>query len=425
VHRRSLTAALVLAGLAGCASCDHVPQGAVNDCNTQIVPGGAATDLLFVIDDSGSMTDNQQALADNLAAFIDALTSSAVALDVRIGVTNTSIDDYNGRTSYGAAANPSGVPYPGPARTPFPGGTIIAIEKDGAGLGQFGHFAWGALYDPAHATSVWGPPRILAGGPDLARDFKANVHQGEWGSGKEQPLRAMELALDASMVTTGANFGFLRSGARLAVVILTDEDDCSESGVPKHVTSDGVCHATGGSTTPIDWQYFDPLDGFVSYLDTTVGALSGEPPIVAAISGFSASGAATGCSANGTSSSANPRRLGAFLDRLEAAHPGRTLKASVCQQFGPTLLQIASMIIPQTMPLRESPQDYRMMAVSVVKAAGVTQPCDIQPAGSASAASAGVIYTPAPSGGLPSLTFQGACRLDLGDRVDLRIVCVR
>jgi hypothetical protein len=424
VSTRTALAALLLAALAGCASCDSVPSTAVTDCNLEVVPGGAAADILFVVDDSGSMTDKQQALADNLSTFIDALVGSPVALDLRIGVTNTSLDDYNGRTAYGAAASPSGAPYPGPPGVPFPRGTIIAIDPDANGTGQFGHFTWGIAHDPAHLVSTWGPPRILSSGPNLARDFKANVHQGEWGSGKEQPLRAMRASLDASMVTTGANFGFLRSGARLAVVILTDEDDCSESGTPKQVTSDTVCHAT---SNPVDWAPFDSLNGFVDYLDTTVGALSGQPPVVAAISGFDGSGAAVGCIGATFNSSANPRRLGAFLDRLEVAHPGRTDKLSICQPFGNALLSIATMIIPQTMPLTQSPADPRMLVVSLQKANGTTVGCTTEMAGSsgATAPTTGVVYSPAPPGGYPSLTFQNACTLGIGDKVNLAIVCVR
>jgi hypothetical protein len=431
VRARTALAAGLLAALAGCASCDTVPPSAVTDCNLQIVRGAAAADILFVVDDSGSMTDKQQALADNLSSFIDGLTSSAVALDLRIGVTNTSLDDYNGRTGYGAAAVVAGVtyPYPGPPGAPFPRGTIIAIDPDTSGTGQFGHFTWGKKWDPAGLVSTWGGPRILSSGPDLARDFKANIHQGEWGSGKEQPLRAMRAALDASSVTNSPNFGFLRSGARLAVVILTDEDDCSESATLKNITSDNVCHATGGYTTQIDSPYFDPINGatgFVSYLDDTIGGISGQPPIVAAIAGFDPNGVATGgCTGGGFSSSADPRRIGAFLDRLEVAHPERTKKLSICQPFGAALTSIAKMIFPQTMPLLQSPADYRMMIVSVHRAVGTTVGCRMEEAGTTAAASADVVYTPAPTGGNPSLTFQNGCLLSRGDAVDIGIVCVQ
>ncbi len=416
MRTRAALATTILAALSGCASCDSVPSSAVTDCNAQIVPGGAAVDLLVVVDDSGSMSDKQQALADNLSDFIDALTSSAISLDLRIGVTNTSIDDYNGLVRYGAS-DPTGAPYPGPRNAPFPFGTIEAIEQDGSGVGQFGHFLWGTAWDPAHVTSTWGGPRILSSGPTLARDFKANVHQGDWGSGKEQPLRAMRASLDATMVTTSLNFGFLRSGARLGVIILTDEDDCSESEATKHITSDNVCHSTA-----IDSAWFDSLDGFVDYLDTTVGGVTGAPPIVAVISGFGTGTDPTGCTSTAFSSYANPRRLGAFLDRLEAAHPGRAHPFSICQNFGDALAAIAQALIPQTMPLQQAPDDYRMMVVSVVRGS-TTIPCHLEPKGAAAAPSADAVYTPPPTGGLATLTFQNACLLHPGDRVNLAIIC--
>jgi hypothetical protein len=425
VRARTALAVLLLAALAGCASCDSVPSTAVTDCSLQVVRGAAAADILFVVDDSGSMTDKQQALADNLSAFVDFLTSStAVPIDLRFGVTNSSLDDYNGRTAYGAAASPSGATYPGPAGVPFPRGTIIAIDPDASGTGQFGHFTWGTAYDPAGLVSTWGGPRILSSGPNLARDFKANVHQGEWGAGKEQPLRAMRAALDAASISTTQNFGFLRSGARLAVVILTDEDDCSESGSPKQITSDSVCRARN-----IDGAGFDPINGatgFIAYLDDTIGSLSGQPPIVAAIAGFDPSGAATGgCSGGGFASSADPRRIGAFLDRLEVAHPGRTKKLSICSPFGSALTAIANLVFPQTLPLVQSPADYRMMIVSVQKAAGAKVGCRMEAAGTFAAGGADVVYNSAPPGGSPSLTFQNACKLSPGDAIDIGIVCVR
>ena len=47
---------------------------------------------------------------------------------------------------------------------------------------------------------------------------------GDAGCGLEAPLEAMKRALDGSHPE---NAGFVRRGALLAVVILTDEDDCS------------------------------------------------------------------------------------------------------------------------------------------------------------------------------------------------------
>lgn len=418
MHRRSAAAALVLAGLAGCASCDHVPEGAVTDCNAQIVPGAAATDLLFVIDDSGSMTPKQVRLSEQLGTFIDQLLSSAIALDLHVAVTNTSVDEYNWRSTTVPGPNwYAGVTFPGPPMTPFPAGAAVAIEQDPSGVGSAAHFMWGTQYDPAHLVSAWGGPRLLSSSTmsraELARDFKANVLQGSWGASKEQPLRAAALAL-ARSGAGGVNFPFQRDGARLAVVILTDEDDCSDS-APPYVNSDWNCHDRAY------WGQLDPLPSYVS----TLTAVDPEP-IVAVIAEYVGTTAAV-CEPgtyfpNGPP--AVPGRLDQFLTLLDPAR-AHTLRASICDDFGAVLLNIAQMIIPQTMPLRQAPQDYRLMVVTVLKASGVTQPCEMQPAGSPGAATAGVIYTPAPAGGLPSLTFQGACRLGIGDRVDLRIVCAR
>ncbi|HEY5677089.1 MAG TPA: hypothetical protein VIR81_09895, partial [Myxococcales bacterium] len=91
-------------------SCDSVPASAVTRCQTtQVVPAAVSTDILFVVDDSGSMSEEQANLAANLDAFIDTLAASPVQNDFRIGVTNSSVEEFNGGTSY--AAGPSrGVP---------------------------------------------------------------------------------------------------------------------------------------------------------------------------------------------------------------------------------------------------------------------------------------------------------------------------
>src|SRR5438128_9997732 len=85
----------VLAALPACTSCDTVPSDALLSCqSTQVLPSSVSTDILFVMDDSGSMAAEQQLLANNLDAFIDALVASPVQNNFRIGVTNTSIDDF-------------------------------------------------------------------------------------------------------------------------------------------------------------------------------------------------------------------------------------------------------------------------------------------------------------------------------------------
>lgn len=423
---RTPAATILLAALAGCASCDQVPDGAITDCNAQIVPGGAATDLLFVIDDSGSMSQEQDELSANLGAFIDQLLGSAIALDVQVGVTNTSVEDYvdnaGTRTGYGRLV----AGFPGVPGTPYPQGALVAVEQDPQGAGMAGHFLWGT--DPAHATTTWIGPRLLASSASsaaaLARDFKANVKQGTWGSSREQPLEAMRRALQKAGCP-GPNCGFLRSGARLAVVILTDEDDCSGP-YDAVISGDTACHSAANQGR------LDPLADYVDYLDSVVSAQTGSRPVVGLIAGYNASGTPFRCSGTtyGTTTDAYavPTRLDDFMTLLDPAlatttRGTRATKASICMPFADTLRGLASQIIPQSMPLQRAPADYRMIAVSVQKASGQLVGCGAIEA--APSAGANVVYTPAPPGGLPTLTFQNGCRLGLGDRVNLAIVCAR
>jgi hypothetical protein len=128
------------------------------------VPDDIAIDVLLVIDNSGSMQDDQQLLADNFQEFIaDALDDDD--LDVQIGVTTTDV------ISPGAAA--------------------------------------GALV---------GSPRILSArdGDDLAQRVLVGID----GTGLELGLEAMRLALEVP-----ENAGFIRSDAALAVIFVTDEED--------------------------------------------------------------------------------------------------------------------------------------------------------------------------------------------------------
>src|ERR1700682_1028098 len=84
----------LLAGVYGCRS-------PVDDANST-VPGTCSsngplvaaqkTDILFVIDNSDSMSDSQDALSRELPTFIDELyRGSGVAQDFQIGVVTTSI----------------------------------------------------------------------------------------------------------------------------------------------------------------------------------------------------------------------------------------------------------------------------------------------------------------------------------------------
>lgn len=140
-------------------------------------------DILFVVDNSGSMREEQEKLARNFQSFIEELIKSDIS-DFQIGVITTDMDD--------------------PA--------------------QSGKLQSGA-----------GSPKIInrnqLSSTDVIKAFAENVKVGITGTSYEKPLDAIRAALSPQhLADPKSNKGFLRDGAMLAIVLLTDEDDCSHNG---------------------------------------------------------------------------------------------------------------------------------------------------------------------------------------------------
>lgn len=163
----------------------------------------ALVDVLFVVDNSCSMGDNQASLVQNFTSFIRYADSQG--LDYRIAVVTTDADGFAGTTF--------GCPSPLPATRP-----------PGTGQGSCGYFADGSL-----VTSVVDPNwRIIT--PDEAPStevaFTAIANQGTFGSGDEKEFEAAYMALSAPIIN-GWNAGFLRSEASLAIIMVGDEREDS------------------------------------------------------------------------------------------------------------------------------------------------------------------------------------------------------
>lgn len=396
-------------------SCDSVPANALVSCRTtQVLPSAVSTDILFVVDDSGSMSEEQANLAANLDAFIDTLAASPVQNDFRIGVTNSSVEEFTVTATTGRsyASGPS-------AGVPYPAGALVAIKTRADGTGISGAL----VYDPARfaQTGGWGGNRILdRGSPSLAADFKANVLMGLDGSGKEQPFRAARLALSDRLLD--ANQGFLRDGARLAVVFLTDEDDCSDSSDPR-ATSNGQCHdkAVKNATPPV----LDPVDDFAAFLlgpvggqvrDVLVGAIGGFDPATLVPS----CGDATLCKDTACSTAFDE---GDRFAALGAALGGTRMRlGSICDaSFRNTLIRFATSLAPSSLPLSGVPADYRMLVVTVTKLDGTVRPCTVGL--DAADPAVGAVYSGPRPGRPAEIGFQNQCKLDLGDKIDVRVVC--
>jgi hypothetical protein len=154
-------------------------------------------DILFVVDNSGSMEDEQEELGRNFPEFARILdeyrVSTGEPLDYRVALTTTAREIWTRQIGLILPAH-NGIPDNG-------------LFRKARGM-----------------TKAW----IEAADADRRTLLQSIAAVGIDGSAIEMPLDAARMAL--SQVGTGMpNAGFVREDALLAVVFLTDEEDCSRN----------------------------------------------------------------------------------------------------------------------------------------------------------------------------------------------------
>jgi hypothetical protein len=213
VTRRAATAILV-ASLAACSSkspkqpLDAPPPPddvAPLPPFTQHITGDL--DLLFVVDNSASTSDKQTVFAQNFPAFVAALDAFPGGRpNLHLGVVTTTVD-------IGVQGFGPGCPSPAAADN----GLFVNTPRVATGCsGPTGRF----IFDVKNSAGG----RTVNYPGTLDQVFSCIAQVGATGCGFEAPLEGMKRALDG---THPENAGFLRTGANLAIVIITDEDDCS------------------------------------------------------------------------------------------------------------------------------------------------------------------------------------------------------
>jgi len=190
-------------------------------------------DILFVIDNSASMSLEQSNLIANFPQFVEVLetflTEDGVPVDYRIAVITT------------------GVTKSWLQESVWPGLPPTAA-------GQTGND--GAMLMDCGMTRRW----LERGDLDVTDTFSCVAEVGTRGPLHEMPLAAVHLALTAR-VADGTNAGFLRGGALLGVVVITDEDDCSRE-------DDGFTVPAGADVCDTT----EPVGTYAALLDSIVGA---------------------------------------------------------------------------------------------------------------------------------------------------------
>ncbi len=150
-------------------------------------------DVLFCIDNSGSMADNQRVLADSFGGFIQGFILAG--LDFHIGMITTDVEST--RSSVWRNRMPE---YPGANR-----GLLLSRFQNE-------HF---------FTNQTVG----------LISKFQANAQVGTHGSSREQCLNSFIYTLqNASGSNSGWNAGFFRNDSLLSFVVVSDENEDIQDG---------------------------------------------------------------------------------------------------------------------------------------------------------------------------------------------------
>jgi hypothetical protein len=160
--------------------------------------GCRKVDLVFVIDNSGSMSDEQINLVNSFPDFVSAMQTQLVDTDsYHVGVVTSDASLFNvpGCNQHGSlVVRTGGANSSNQTCGPYATGKNFMDETD-----------------------------------NLAQKFACAGQVGTEGDGNEQPMYALQQALGAQLGAPGAcNDGFLRPDALLVVVVITDEEDDHE-----------------------------------------------------------------------------------------------------------------------------------------------------------------------------------------------------
>lgn len=337
-------------------------------------------DILFVVDDSGSMAAVQQNLADNFSQFIDQLAAIQAdrkargldALDFHIAITTSSVFTKNNTgATCGGSPLTCNISNPQAPAAPY----SYACTSQGAACGdlvdhyyQCGATEWpgnGTAYPAGDFVAQAGNAKVLHFTKDLdytqpgagtlgslIAQFKANIKVGDCGSGMEQHFEGSRLAvkkafqLEGLSQASGVNPGeWGHPGAKMVLVWVGNEDDCSN---PKDRLASLIYSGTPGSdvcTTesakPLASQRLFKVDDYASFflgLGRPLGAALIYPGTRNADGSFTPGDCSIGFGPG--------RRFKGLADGLRSGGVS-TLEASVCDaSFSTTLKEIADLVKP-------------------------------------------------------------------------------
>ena len=151
-------------------------------------------DVLWVVDNSGSMATSQANLASNFQSFINKFQAQGYDFHMAVTTSDAWLKQFS------------------------PNNQTISKLRDGARLNT------GTAQNPVYVNTHSGVFVMDQNTPNLANVFSTNVTQGTLGSGDERVFESFKQTL---LDVTGVNANFRRPEAYLAIIIVSDEEDYS------------------------------------------------------------------------------------------------------------------------------------------------------------------------------------------------------
>jgi hypothetical protein len=181
------------------SACGELPGFTVDektDAFNQTAVRNDKVDILFTVDNSGSMLGEQAVLAQSFENFINKFSEKN--LNFQVGVLST-----DNSTTASWWTSPTGAYGKFPNAGP---GSLLGFKESGAA---------------ATHERILRPTTS-----NFLNKFKDNAKLGNTGNGAEAGLKAVTKALSPEMLAVGAwNEGFVRDEALLVVIIVSDEDE--------------------------------------------------------------------------------------------------------------------------------------------------------------------------------------------------------
>lgn len=252
-------------------------------------------DVLFVVDNSGSMSTSQNNLANNFPSFIDKFIEKGY--DFRIAVTTTD-------AFYGDQFIATGCSLCNTEQTRFRTGVnppVYIIDRADYDLSQAGEET------------------------RLKNDFTLNVKVGTNGSGDERAFSSFKAALSSNL-----NVNFHRADAFLAVVIVSDEEDFSQS---EYAMNESYANTN-----------LHTVASYKTFLDSFTGGNASEDYSVSAISISDQA-----CRDTLAGGSGGAQKIATRYNQLVDLTGGT--KNSICNPFNQTLDNISSQIMTESKPV--------------------------------------------------------------------------